>query len=49
MSTMSLAGELAAKQLQPTEGTGTYRTRIIDQISLMNEEIWNREVKLNEE
>ena len=23
--------------------------RIIDQISLMNEDIWNREVKLNEE
>lgn len=49
MSTMSLAGELAAKQLQPNEGTGTYRTKIIDQISLMNEEVWNREVKLNEE
>lgn len=49
MSTMSLAGEMAAKQLLPNEGTGTYRTRIIDQISLMNEENWNREVKLNEE
>lgn len=48
MSTMSLAGELAAKRLQPTEGTGTYRTKIIDQISLMNEEIWNHEVKLHE-
>ena len=49
MSTMSLAGELAAKQLQPNEGTGTYRTKIIDQISLINEDIWNREVKLHEE
>ena len=49
MSTMSLAGELAAKQLKPNEGTGTYRTKVIDQISLMNADLWNREVKLNEE
>ena len=49
MSTMSLAGEIAAKLLQPNEGTSTYRTRIIDQISLINEDIWNCEVKLHEE
>ncbi len=49
MSTMSIAGEIAAKLLQPNEGTSTYRTRIIDQISLINEDIWNREVKLHAE
>lgn len=48
ISTMSVAGEIAAHHLHSNEGTGTYRTRIIDQISLMNGDQWNREVKLNE-
>ncbi|MGE7602138.1 hydroxyethylthiazole kinase [Peribacillus sp. NPDC097675] len=49
ISTMSLSGELAAKTLKENEGTGTYRTRIIDAISKMDKSIWENEVNIHEE
>lgn len=49
ISTMSISGELAAKNLQKDEGTGTFRVRLIDAISRMDKEIWMHEVKINED
>ncbi|WP_407406315.1 hydroxyethylthiazole kinase [Peribacillus sp.] len=49
ISTMSISGELAARTLEKNDGTGTYRTRIIDAISGMNDSIWKYEVKMHEE
>ena len=49
ISTMSICGELAARNLKENEGTGTYRTRIIDAISTMDQSIWENEVNIHEE
>lgn len=49
ISTMSISGELAARNLKENEGTGTYRTRIIDMISKMDKSLWETEVNVHEE
>ncbi|MFJ7752213.1 hydroxyethylthiazole kinase [Peribacillus muralis] len=49
ISTMSISGELAAESLQQNEGTGTFRVRLIDAISRMNNELWMNGVKISEE
>ncbi len=45
MSTMSVAGELAKKNLQPHEGIGTYRIKLLDQIFLMDGDKWEEGVR----
>lgn len=46
MSTMSLAGELAKEKLEKSEGLGSYRVKLMDEISLMNGEVWEKGVRL---
>lgn len=48
ISTMSISGEMTAVTLNDNEGTGTFRVKLIDYISLMTGETWEKEVKLNE-
>lgn len=48
ISVMSIAGELTAKKLSEGEGTGTFRMKLIDTISLMNGATWMKEVQLHE-
>lgn len=45
MSTMSIAGELAKKQLKKDEGIGTYRIKLLDQIFLMDGNTWEEGVR----
>lgn len=47
MSTMSLAGENAKKALIETEGIGTYRVKLIDEIFNMNGQIWEERIRLS--
>lgn len=47
MSIMSLAGERAKKYLKENEGIGTYRVKLIDEISLMDGERWEEGVRLS--
>ncbi|MFE8694856.1 hydroxyethylthiazole kinase [Cytobacillus sp. FJAT-53684] len=47
MSVMSLAGERAKKALQEKDGIGMYRMKLMDEIFLMNEQIWTEEVRLS--
>lgn len=47
MSVMSLAGELAKKSITETDGIGTYRMKLMDEIFLMNEEKWEEGVRLS--
>ncbi|WP_285766353.1 hydroxyethylthiazole kinase [Peribacillus sp. SI8-4] len=49
ISTMSIAGEVAAATQKNHEGTGTFRIRLMDAISKMDKEMWMKEVNLNEE
>ncbi|WP_010096583.1 hydroxyethylthiazole kinase [Ornithinibacillus scapharcae] len=46
MSVMSLAGELAGKNLAEYEGLGTFRMKLMDEISLMNGESWEKGVRI---
>lgn len=46
MSTMSLAGERAKMRLSEFDGIGTYRMKLMDEISLMTGEIWEEGVRL---
>ncbi|CAH0345795.1 hydroxyethylthiazole kinase [Bacillus sp. CECT 9360] len=48
ISTMSISGEMTATRLNDNEGTGTFRIKLIDCISLMTGETWEKEVKLSE-
>ncbi|MBA9026041.1 hydroxyethylthiazole kinase [Peribacillus huizhouensis] len=48
ISVMSIAGELTKSKLLEGEGTGTFRVKLVDTISLMNGEIWMKEVQINE-
>ncbi|WP_346728957.1 hydroxyethylthiazole kinase [Lederbergia citrea] len=45
MSVMSLAGERAKKALNDNDGIGTYRIKLMDEISLMNEQKWAEGVR----
>lgn len=47
MSVMSLAGERAKKTLQNKEGIGTYRMKLMDEIFLMDEQLWAEGVRLS--
>lgn len=47
MSVMSLAGERAKKALQDNEGIGTYRMKLMDEIFLMDNQIWAEGVRLS--
>ena len=49
ISTMGIAGELAADHLKQDEGMGMFRVRLIDSLSKMNETIWERKVNIDEE
>ena len=46
MSVMSLAGERARKAIQDNEGIGTYRMKLMDEIFLMDNQIWAEGVRL---
>ncbi|WNS77480.1 hydroxyethylthiazole kinase [Bacillus sp. DTU_2020_1000418_1_SI_GHA_SEK_038] len=46
MSAMSLAGERARNRLQDCAGIGTYRMKLMDEISLMDEQLWEEGVRL---
>lgn len=46
ISTMSLAGEYAKRTIRGTEGMGTYRVRLIDEIFRMDGERWRKGVRL---
>lgn len=46
MSSMSLAGEMAKKRLAVEDGLGTYRVKLMDELSLMNGERWEAGVRL---
>ncbi|WP_102275489.1 hydroxyethylthiazole kinase [Cytobacillus massiliigabonensis] len=46
MSVMSLAGERAKQALHDTEGIGTYRMKLMDEIFLMDEHLWAEGVRL---
>ncbi|GIN92747.1 hydroxyethylthiazole kinase [Siminovitchia terrae] len=48
ISLMGIAGELAATSLSDQEGTGTFRVRLLDFISLMNKEMWLEGVRIIE-
>ncbi|MCM3177707.1 hydroxyethylthiazole kinase [Cytobacillus horneckiae] len=48
MATMSLAGELAGQKLSDSEGMGTFRIKLMDEISKMNAATWIEGVNLNE-
>lgn len=45
MSVMSLAGELAQRNLAEQEGLGTFRVKLMDEISRMNGESWKKGVR----
>ncbi|KAB2330169.1 hydroxyethylthiazole kinase [Cytobacillus depressus] len=45
MSVMSLAGERAKNRLIDGEGIGTYRVKLIDEISMMDSQIWEEGVR----
>ncbi|MEH7344963.1 hydroxyethylthiazole kinase [Bacillus sp. JJ1532] len=45
MSVMSLAGERARNRLQDCDGIGTYRIKLMDEISLMDGQIWEEGVR----
>ncbi|CAM3997686.1 hydroxyethylthiazole kinase [Lederbergia lenta] len=45
MSVMSLAGENAKNSLQANDGIGTYRSKLMDEIFLMNEAVWEKGVR----
>lgn len=46
MSSMSVAGENAKKTLVETDGIGTYRVKLMDEIFKMNGQIWEEHVRL---
>jgi len=45
MSSMSLAGERAKKRLSDYDGIGTYKVRLMDELSLLDAAIWEKEVR----
>jgi hydroxyethylthiazole kinase len=46
ISTMSVAGELTVKSMATPIGTGTFRMKLMDCISTMTGDLWEKEVKL---
>ncbi|PLR83737.1 hydroxyethylthiazole kinase [Bacillus canaveralius] len=48
ISTMGICGERAARRLASGEGLGTFKTRLWDEISLIDGDVWKEEVRLNE-
>ena len=49
ISTMGIAGELAAKSLSDKEGLGTFKVNLFDVITLMDGNMWRRGVDIFEE
>lgn len=47
MSVMSLAGERTKKQLKESDGIGTFRVKLMDEIFQMTGQIWVEEVRLS--
>lgn len=45
MSVMSLAGERAKTRLVEKDGIGTFRVKLMDEISLIDSQIWEEEVR----
>ncbi|RST73003.1 hydroxyethylthiazole kinase [Siminovitchia acidinfaciens] len=48
ISLMGIAGEMAAASLSKSEGLGTFKVRLMDFISLMNDEMWDKGAKISE-
>lgn len=48
VSLMGIAGERAFASMKEGEGSGTFRVRLIDQLSLMNSDLWQKGVKVSE-
>lgn len=48
ISTMGVCGERAKKALEKADGLGTYKVKLMDQLSHMNGDTWGREVRLYE-
>lgn len=46
MSSMSIAGENAKKTLLETDGIGTYRVKLMDEIFKMTGQVWEKHVRL---
>ncbi|MDQ0268491.1 hydroxyethylthiazole kinase [Cytobacillus purgationiresistens] len=46
MATMSLAGEKAKASLKEDEGIGTFRIKLMDEISKMNDQAWIKGVRI---
>ncbi|MFE8700216.1 hydroxyethylthiazole kinase [Cytobacillus sp. FJAT-54145] len=48
ISTMGVCGERAKKALEKADGLGTYRVKLMDQLSSMDGDTWGREVRIYE-
>lgn len=48
ISTMGICGERANHQLTETDGLGTFKLKLMDEISLIDGETWIKEVKIRE-
>lgn len=46
MGVMSLAGERARRLIKDGEGIGTFKVKLMDEIFLMDETVWEKEVRL---
>ncbi|WP_080845997.1 hydroxyethylthiazole kinase [Cytobacillus gottheilii] len=46
MGVMSLAGERAKGRMKEGEGIGTFKVKLMDEIFLMDDSVWEREVQL---
>lgn len=48
ISTMGICGERAKRQLAETDSLGTFKVKLMDEISLIDDETWIKEVKIRE-